>query len=128
MDPALKAPRPRLALAVTALAPVVPQLLGTAFNIWYNLAVVGPLLGNEALKTRFLQTCIVYNAVVYPVALYLWLRQVFSLGPVVRTLHDGREPNAVALVKARRAVHARRSPDWADYIHYGDAEFRLKAP
>jgi len=33
-----------------------------------------------------------------------------------------------ALVKARRAVRARRSPDWADYIHYGDAEFRLKAP
>ena len=33
-----------------------------------------------------------------------------------------------ALVKARRAVHARRSPDWADYIHYGDAEFRLKVP
>jgi hypothetical protein len=32
-----------------------------------------------------------------------------------------------ALVKARRAVHARRSPDWADYVHYGDAEFRLKA-
>lgn len=31
-----------------------------------------------------------------------------------------------ALVKARRAVHARRSPDWADYVHYGDAEFRLK--
>ncbi len=33
-----------------------------------------------------------------------------------------------ALVKARRAVHARRSPDWADYVHYGDAEFRLKLP
>ena len=33
-----------------------------------------------------------------------------------------------ALVKARRAVHARRSPDWADYVHYGDAEFRLKSP
>jgi hypothetical protein len=32
-----------------------------------------------------------------------------------------------ALVKARRAVLARRSPDWADYVHYGDAEFRLKA-
>jgi hypothetical protein len=31
-----------------------------------------------------------------------------------------------ALVKARRAVHAGRSPDWADYVHYGDAEFRLK--
>ena len=32
-----------------------------------------------------------------------------------------------ALVKARRAIQARRSPDWADYVHYGDAEFRLKA-
>jgi hypothetical protein len=32
-----------------------------------------------------------------------------------------------ALVKARRAVHERRSPDWADYVHYGDAEFRLKS-
>ena len=32
-----------------------------------------------------------------------------------------------ALVKARRAVHARRSPDWADYVHYGDAAFRIKA-
>jgi hypothetical protein len=33
-----------------------------------------------------------------------------------------------ALVRARRAVHARRSPDWADYVHYGDGEFRLKLP
>ena len=90
MGPALKLPRPRLALAVTALAPVVPQLLGSAFNIWYNLAVVEPLLGTETLKARFLQTCIVYNAVVYPIALFLWLRQVYSLGPVVRTLHVGR--------------------------------------
>jgi hypothetical protein len=32
-----------------------------------------------------------------------------------------------ALVKARRAVQATGSPDWADYVHYGDAEFRLKS-
>jgi hypothetical protein len=32
-----------------------------------------------------------------------------------------------ALLRARRAVRAKRSPDWADYVHYGDAEFRLKA-
>jgi len=31
-----------------------------------------------------------------------------------------------ALVRARRALHAQKSPDWADYIHYGDSEFRLK--
>ena len=39
-----------------------------------------------------------------------------------------RSSIGTALVKARRAVHARRSPDWVDYVHYGDAEFRLKAP
>jgi hypothetical protein len=33
-----------------------------------------------------------------------------------------------ALVLARRAVHARKSPDWADYVHYGDGDFRLKVP
>jgi CHAT domain-containing protein len=33
-----------------------------------------------------------------------------------------------ALVKARRAVRDRRSADWANYTHYGDGEFRLKAP
>ena len=108
MDPALKLPRPRLALAVTALAPVVPQLLGSAFNIWYNLAVVEPLLGTEALKGRFLQTCIVFNAIVYPIALFLWLRQVYSLGPVVRTLHGGREPDAASLI--RRAAEQSTSP------------------
>ncbi len=32
-----------------------------------------------------------------------------------------------ALVKARRAVRDSRSPDWANYTHYGDGEFRLKA-
>jgi CHAT domain-containing protein len=31
-----------------------------------------------------------------------------------------------ALVRARRAMKQRRSPDWADYVHYGDGEFRLK--
>ena len=58
MDAALRGPRPRVALIVTALAPVMPQLLGSAFNIWYNLSVVEPLLGTEALKARFLQTVI----------------------------------------------------------------------
>jgi CHAT domain-containing protein len=32
-----------------------------------------------------------------------------------------------AVVKARAAVRALRSVDWADYIHYGDPGFRLKA-
>src|SRR5712675_1246089 len=93
MDPALKVPRPRVALIVTAVAPVIPQLLGSAFNIWYNLSVVEPLLGTAELKHRFLQTCIYYNAFVYPAAMFVWLRQVLSIGPVLRTLHSGGEPD-----------------------------------
>ena len=114
MDAALRGPRPRRALMVTALAPVVPQLLGSAFNIWYNLAVVEPLLGTEALKGRFLETCVIYNAIVYPVAMVLWLRQVFSIGPVVRMLASGLQPEAAALVQARRRIINlpwRRSPE-----------------
>ncbi len=33
-----------------------------------------------------------------------------------------------AVVAARLAVQKLRSPDWADYIHYGDPEFVLKDP
>lgn len=32
-----------------------------------------------------------------------------------------------ALLEARHAVRARQSPDWADYLHYGDPLFELKA-
>ncbi|MCW5570872.1 MAG: hypothetical protein KIT78_07230, partial [Steroidobacteraceae bacterium] len=31
-----------------------------------------------------------------------------------------------ALLEARHAVRALRSPDWADYLHYGDPLFELK--
>jgi adenylate cyclase len=102
MDAEVRIPRPRVALFVTAVAPVIPQLLGSAFNIWYNLSVVEPLLGTEELKHRFLQTCIFYNAIVYPVAMFVWLRQVFSIGPVLRALQSGGEPNPDRLTRARR--------------------------
>ncbi len=104
MDAALKIPPPRRALLVTALAPVVPQLLGSAFNIWYNLTVVQPLLGTAALEARFLRTCLLYNAIVYPIAMFLWLRQVYSIGPVVRMLASGVQPEAAALAQARRRI------------------------
>ena len=104
MDAPLKGPRPRVALIITALAPVVPQLVGSAFNIWYNLSVIEPLLGTEALKARFLQTVIIYNACVYPVAMFAWLRRVLSIGPVLRALYSGVEQKPEALSRARRVA------------------------
>jgi hypothetical protein len=40
--------RKRYGLLFTALAPVVPQILGSAFNIWYNATVIQPLLVSPA--------------------------------------------------------------------------------
>ena len=57
------------ALLITALSPVLPQILGSAFNIWYNIIIVDPLLTTAALKQRFLNTVIVYNTICYPVVM-----------------------------------------------------------
>jgi len=39
----------RYGLLVTAFAPVIPQVLGSAFNIWYNAIVIAPLLVTEEI-------------------------------------------------------------------------------
>ncbi len=38
----------------------------------------------------------------------------------------GGDTIGAALLAARHAVRAQRSPDWADYLHYGDPQFALK--
>jgi len=53
VDAALNRDRTRYALLLTALAPVIPQLLGSIFNIWYNAVVIDPLLETGALRPRF---------------------------------------------------------------------------
>ena len=103
MDAALKPPG-RWGLIVTALGPVVPQILGSAFNIWYNVIVVDPLLVTPALKHRFFETVIAYNAVVYPVAVAAWLWGVFSLRRPFRDLRAGRSLPAEKLERLRRRV------------------------
>ena len=37
-----------------------------------------------------------------------------------------RKPFADAVQKAREAVNAKKSADWADYIQYGNVEFPLR--
>jgi len=70
--------RHRHALVLTGLAPLVPQILGSAFNIWYNAVIIAPLLVSPALKQRFVQTVMVYNVIVFPLGIWLWLRHVHS--------------------------------------------------
>jgi adenylate cyclase len=106
MDAALKPPRKwRSGLLAVALTPVVPQLLGSVFNVWYNAAVVVRLLSTPELKHSFLLTCVLYNLIVYPVATWVWLRCVWSLRPVLGQLAGGNSmPKRGALNWARRRV------------------------
>ena len=91
-------------LLVTALAPVVPQLLGSAFNIWYNATVIDPLLSPLGLKPRFIATVIVYNLAVYPLAIGAWIYAISSLRPHFRKLARGETTKSEALTRARRLV------------------------
>jgi adenylate cyclase len=75
MDAALK----RHPLLVTALAPLIPHLVGSAFNIWYNMTVIDPLLVAAGLRERFIQTVIVWNLVAYPIAVAIWAWLILSL-------------------------------------------------
>jgi adenylate cyclase len=96
--------RLKYVLLFTALAPVLPQILGSAFNIWYNIIIVDPLLDTAALKERFLKTVIVYNSVCYPLAVYLWLRLVYSLRPALSRIERGEQIPDSMLEAARRRV------------------------
>lgn len=107
MDAALNAgrpPAPGRALAITALAPLIPQLLGSAFNIAYNKFIVDPLLTTEALRERFLHTLIGFNVIVYPLAVAAWLAILFSLRDVLTRLNAGERLPAERLTCARRRV------------------------
>ena len=92
------------ALLLTALSPLLPQILGSAFNIWYNIIIVDPLLTTAALKQRFLSTVIVYNSICYPIVAYLWLRLVYSLRPALTKIERDEPISESILQAARRRV------------------------
>src|SRR5213595_2072227 len=85
----MTAARERYSLLLTALAPVVPQILGSAFNIWYNTTVIQPLLVSPALKQRFFETVVVYNSAIYPIGVFLWLSRIFSFRHLFHRLCAG---------------------------------------
>jgi adenylate cyclase len=108
MDPAIDlshAPRrERWAIAATVFAPLLPQMAGSWFNIWYNLEVVTPLLQTKALEDRFKDTVLVYNTTIYPLAMALWVWLVLSLRQPFRELWAGRTIERERLAKLRRRV------------------------
>jgi adenylate cyclase len=94
----------RHALLITALAPLVPQILGSAFNIWYNSAVIKPMLASAELGQRFVQTVIIYNAIVFPLGIWLWIRRVRSFSPAFHQLSRGQQVDPELLTRIRRRL------------------------
>jgi len=95
--------RARYGLLVTALAPVVPQILGSAFNIWYNATVIEPLF-TPVLKQRFFEAVVLYNSVVYPVGVFLWVKRIFSFRDLFHRLRAGTATDPASLTQARRRL------------------------
>jgi adenylate cyclase len=102
MDAALK----RHPLRVTAFAPLIPHLVGSAFNIWYNMTVIDPLLVEAGLKQRFIATVIVWNLIAYPAVVGIWVWLILSMRSAFYRLQRNEEiPDSELYPVRRRLVH-----------------------
>ena len=91
-------------LLVTALSPLIPQILGSIFNIWYNMVVIDPLLRAADLTGRFVLTVIVWNALVYPIGMGIWAVRLLSLRPTYCALQRNATVPSGQLEQARRRL------------------------
>ncbi len=65
-------------LLLTGTAPVLPMLIGSAINIWYNITNIEPLL-TPAQRTIFMRTVTLFNLTVYPLLGGIWAWLLLSL-------------------------------------------------
>ncbi len=110
MDPSLGQAAPswprRHAILLTALSPVIPQVLGSIFNIWYNMVMIDPLLRAAGLRDRFILTILIWNPIIFSSATSLWVWWVFSLRATFQKLLRGQDVPAPTLdLLRRRLVH-----------------------
>jgi len=93
----------RHGLLLVGISPVIANLVGSIFNILYNQQQIWPIL-SETERARFDQCWLVYNAVVYPLAVACWVAPLVWLRPVHRNLLQGFEVDSAKLVTAQRSV------------------------
>lgn len=99
------APSPGVAqrLWIVGLMPLMPQVLGSAFNIAYNLSAVVPQL-TPPQETRFHDTVLIFNLIIFPLGIAGWVALVLRLRRPLRCfLQRTPLPEADAL-HARQAV------------------------
>src|SRR5262245_45195721 len=84
------------------LAPLLPQMIGSVYNIWYNLLHTAPLLEKSRLQQAFAHITVIYNAVGYPLAVGIWAWAALSLRRPIRRLLRGAPVSPASLARARR--------------------------
>ncbi|MEM8877860.1 MAG: adenylate/guanylate cyclase domain-containing protein [Pseudomonadota bacterium] len=84
----------------TFLGAVVTQLTGSAFNIWYNLTQIRPLL-SESQAARFELAVNLFNIVIYPPALLLSFLVIWSLVRIARSNARTNDPERWARAQKR---------------------------
>jgi adenylate cyclase len=90
----------RHALVVIAVAPLLANLIGSAFNIWYNTTQIQPLLIEDQPRL-FARSVTIFNIVVYPVLVAVCVVRVRSLRTAFNALLNGVEPDPAVLAQAR---------------------------
>jgi adenylate cyclase len=90
-------------LLVTGVAPILPMLIGSAINIWYNLTHVEPLLTPNQ-RALFVRTTALYNLAAYPVLTAAWVWLLWSLRRPFRALTSGGTLDPERRLQAQRLV------------------------
>jgi len=111
-------PRPGAAgrLWLVGLMPLLPQVLGSAFNIWYNLTAVVPLL-TEPQEQRFHDTVLIFNVIIFPLGIAGWTLLVWRFRKPLEALLTGEKLEDDALLQVRQA--AINLPWWGSLIAGG---------
>jgi adenylate cyclase len=95
--------RRRSALWLIGAAPLLPSLIGSAVNIWYNITQINPLL-TPLQRDVFMRTTILYNLAAYPLLVAVWISIVRSLRTPLRQARLSVSVDPMQLARARRRV------------------------
>ena len=97
------------AWSITTFAPLLPNILGSVFNVWYNATNIRPLLFDDQLE-RFMTAVIAYNALIYPALIFFYVKWML---PVRQTYHLLRENQPVSADRLQQDQRKVINAPWA---------------
>jgi adenylate cyclase len=90
-------------LLLTGAGAVLPMLIGSVINIWYNITNIEPLL-TPGQREIFMRTVALYNGLVYPVLGAAWVWLLLSLRAPFREQVQGGISDRTRRLAAQRLV------------------------